>query len=204
MWIFVNHAYLSAVEHCDSPGLLLVRARKRGDLESVFDDGITVEETPDADYRFRAVVPRTEFKRVIARQIDRINYYNFKGSIPAHDPERAMHYGRVWSISCQWQQTEAEREAPTVPAQLRAVDSFAAKWCANCAKDNAANGTRNLDDCDDGELCWILSQAYRSASAGLPDSYRRDSDGALFCSEFDPLTSAKRPNATKDALDDAE
>ena len=38
MWIFQNDSFLSIVAHRDKPGMLLVRARKAGDIEAVFPE----------------------------------------------------------------------------------------------------------------------------------------------------------------------
>ena len=38
MWIFLSDSFLSIVAHRDKPGVLLVRARRAGDIEAVFPD----------------------------------------------------------------------------------------------------------------------------------------------------------------------
>ena len=83
MWIFTNRGFLSAVQHLDRPGYLLVRARFRDDLEAILGD-VEVFETPEADYRFRCEIPQTEFAEIMRQQMLRIDYPNFKNSIPSH------------------------------------------------------------------------------------------------------------------------
>lgn len=95
MWAFLNNSFLSAVAHRDQPDALMVRARLRGDIEAVFPDA-EVSETPDADYRFRAVVPREQFADVIAETARSIDYSNFKNSVM--DERRHDAYLRVWSV----------------------------------------------------------------------------------------------------------
>jgi hypothetical protein len=47
-----------------------------------------MHETPNADYRFRVTVTRDDLQYAMIREIGRINYDNFKGSIPKADDER--------------------------------------------------------------------------------------------------------------------
>lgn len=95
MWLFLSDAYLSVVQHRDDPGKLLVRARIKGDIERALP-GVKAEETPSADYRFRAIVARGEFAARLAAIAQAIDYDNFKASVP----ERARHdvYMKIWSI----------------------------------------------------------------------------------------------------------
>ena len=50
MWVFLNNAFLSIVEHRENQNILLVRARIKGDIERVFP-GVMVHKTPEADYQ---------------------------------------------------------------------------------------------------------------------------------------------------------
>ncbi len=108
MWIFLNDSFVSAVQHRLDPSLLMVRARIRGDLDRLFPGGIVVE-TPRADYRFRVVVKRTDFAKVVAQEISRIDYANFKDSVK----DRARHdaYMDVWSVMWREQNRSRDREA---------------------------------------------------------------------------------------------
>jgi hypothetical protein len=81
MWVYLTDALLSIVAHRDRPADLLVRARFRGDIEAVFPDA-AVTETLDADYRFRATLPREVVARAIADRAAAIDYPNFKGTLP--------------------------------------------------------------------------------------------------------------------------
>lgn len=85
MWVYLTDALLSIVAHRDRPGELLVRARFDGDIEAVFP-GAAVIETPDADYRFRATVPRDVVAQAIAARVTAIDYPNFKGTLPHRSP----------------------------------------------------------------------------------------------------------------------
>jgi hypothetical protein len=85
---------------------LLVRARVAGDIERVFPDAV-VTMTPDADYRFRAVLPRKIVAAVLAEQVASISYPNFKSSIKEADRHNACM--DVWSVMHRLQTDRARR-----------------------------------------------------------------------------------------------
>ena len=100
MWIFTNSAFVSAVRHRDLPGMLMIRARLRGDLERFFGGSINggvITETPRGDYRFRCVVTDQAFSAALLRAADAIDYPNFKSSIGHDDDFRHDSYMDVWS-----------------------------------------------------------------------------------------------------------
>lgn len=96
MWIQLNNATFSIVEHRNMPDLLQVRARFKGDIEKVFgvNNGLVLV-TPDADYMYRIFVPREDVARVIANQVQNIDYTNFKDSVTEH--WRKAVYSEVWT-----------------------------------------------------------------------------------------------------------
>lgn len=104
MWVFMSNAFLSIVAHRTKPGVLLVRARRAGDIRAAFPRR-GVEVTPAADYRYRAEIPGCEVAAAIARQVCAIDYDNFKGSV--HDGPRHDAYMRVWSAMAAYQHAEA-------------------------------------------------------------------------------------------------
>ncbi len=95
MWIILNNAFVSIVEHRDDPDTLIVRGRFRGDVDRFL--GRRAEgETPSADYRFRAEVDRGEVAEAMQRAVAGVRYPNFKDSIAAKFRKAlAM---RVWSL----------------------------------------------------------------------------------------------------------
>lgn len=103
MWICLNRAFLSIVDDPDNPDSLLVRARRKGDIESVFGDVCRVRRTPERDYLFRASIPRTAVAAIIADEVSGINYGNFKASVR----NKRLHdaFSRVWSIMAGLQPT---------------------------------------------------------------------------------------------------
>jgi hypothetical protein len=94
MWIFLNDAYLSIVEHRDQPDMLIVRARVAGDIERVFPN-VTAETDPAADYRYRATLHRRDVAEAIRQAVVAIDYPNFKDSV--REPARHRAYAGVWS-----------------------------------------------------------------------------------------------------------
>lgn len=99
MWICLNDAFVSIVEHKDNPDILCCRGRFEGDLQRAFDGHMTgqpVQQTPTADYEFRVELPRAVVQRALAAHVASINYRNFKGSVrndQLHDV-----YLRVWTV----------------------------------------------------------------------------------------------------------
>lgn len=61
-------------------------------------DHADVTETPAADYRYRADVPRDEVARVLADRAASIDYPNFKASIGAGERERRRACHDVWGV----------------------------------------------------------------------------------------------------------
>jgi len=94
MWILLNNAFFSIVDKAEDRGRdLHVRARRANDIPDVF--GVEVIRTPDADYLYRADIPREDVARVVASQITAIDYNNFKASVRDHTLHDA--YLSVWS-----------------------------------------------------------------------------------------------------------
>lgn len=95
MWICLNDAFLSIVAKDCPPDHLLVRARRKSDIERVFP-GYPIKETRNTDYRYRTTVPRQVVADTIANRILSIDYDNFKNSVEDHDLHAA--YARVWGV----------------------------------------------------------------------------------------------------------
>lgn len=118
MWICLNNAFISIVHKDCAPDELLVRARRKGDIERVFPDA-KVTRTPGNDYLFRAVLKRSRVAEALAAEVAGIAYGNFKNSVR----NNALHgaYGRVWSVMAGLQEVApyasdrpaAARRAPT-------------------------------------------------------------------------------------------
>lgn len=93
MWLCLNNGFFSIVDKTGRPDALLVRARRPGDIERVFN--VPATETPGRDYLYRAVVQRDDVARVLGRLALDIAYSNFKDSVV--DPALHNAYFKVWN-----------------------------------------------------------------------------------------------------------
>jgi len=96
MWILQNDSFLSVIASDKDASLLVVRARRTGDLQQVFGNDIEVVEIPGRDYRYRAFLKRELVAEVMAARIMAIDYTNVKGSVKDPALHDAM-YG-VWHV----------------------------------------------------------------------------------------------------------
>ena len=112
MWLFLNDCFLSVVEKDCARDELLVRARRKGDIEKIFPHA-RVKRGTTTDYLYRAVVKRAEFEKAIVLESRRITYPNFKDSMPKE--ERAYHDAcvRVWGVMSGLQETRPFTGQPT-------------------------------------------------------------------------------------------
>lgn len=97
MWVCLNNSFVSIVENYFDKNTLLVRARRRKDVQNFLDADVgqyPITETLDSDYRFRAVVPREEVAIRMVKHLAKINYGNFKDS--TKDEDLQHFYGEVW------------------------------------------------------------------------------------------------------------
>jgi len=94
MWIYMNNAFLSIVQNDSVPVILLVRARRSGDVESVFPDAGVIE-TSGSYYAFRPSISREVVIDRIANAVLSIDYPNFKDSV-SNAWSRGI-YSSVWN-----------------------------------------------------------------------------------------------------------
>jgi hypothetical protein len=95
MWLSFNKCFLSIVHKDCKPDELLVRARRKGDIEKIFSAAIA-KRTQGTDYAYRAVVKRIDVANALRDQVMAIDYDNFKDSVRDDALHRA--YSSVWSI----------------------------------------------------------------------------------------------------------
>jgi hypothetical protein len=110
MWICLSNAFLSIVNSDRDPTVLMVRARRRGDIEAVFGPSVEVTTLPQHDYQFRAFIPRSTVGDVIAKALVDIRYCNFKDSVkdrPLHDA-----YFEIWRTMADLQEIPPYGRAP--------------------------------------------------------------------------------------------
>lgn len=102
MWLCLNDAFLSIVSKDCARDELLVRARRRGDIERIFPDA-SVSELDNADYLFRARIKKTAIVQAMTQEVHRITYGNFKSSV--EDDELHDAYMAVWTAMSKLQET---------------------------------------------------------------------------------------------------
>src|SRR5690606_19910093 len=94
MWIFLSESFLSIVDKGDETHrTLLVRARRKGDIERVFPDA-KVSTRGGTDYAYRARIDRGRVAERIAEEIRGIHYGNFKLTVGPQGRHSA--YYDVW------------------------------------------------------------------------------------------------------------
>ena len=89
MWIATNKGWLSIVKHRDKQDILLVRARNKNHIESIFEDA-EVYEDANADYPYRADIHLYTVGTVIGDLLMGINYDNFKASVDDYHYHHAL------------------------------------------------------------------------------------------------------------------
>lgn len=94
MWIFLPKSFISVVQKPGDTDTLTVRARIKGDIESVFPQAKVVVNQ-GTDYKYRARVPRDEVAQVLHDQVKNLDWSNFKGAVKAKKRHDA--YMNVWS-----------------------------------------------------------------------------------------------------------
>jgi len=101
MWLITTEGFFSAVADRDDDDFVLVRSRTREDSMALAAavEGAEVIETPQADYRWRVRVRRSNWMSYVAAQALAIDYDNFKNAVAKRQGvERAGVYGDVWSV----------------------------------------------------------------------------------------------------------
>jgi hypothetical protein len=93
MWIFLPDSFISVVQKPGDTDTLTVRARIKGDIESVFPQA-QVEVNKGTDYKYRARVPREAVAQVLHDQVMGLHWSNFKGAVKSSKRHDA--YMGVW------------------------------------------------------------------------------------------------------------
>jgi len=107
MWLFTTAGFYSVVRHRERADTFLVRGRKYGDLHNLFRfiPQRQILELEYADYRYRILVSREEWRYLIAHLAEEIDYPDFKSKIArtAGQAEKAKPYAAVWKIMADMQ-----------------------------------------------------------------------------------------------------
>lgn len=93
MWVMLYDSFFSIVKKDCEPDELMVRARRRGDIEKLWPDARVTTYTK-SDYMFRAAIKTVDVVAKMALEIEDIDYANFKDTVrdvPLHNA-----YLRIW------------------------------------------------------------------------------------------------------------
>lgn len=116
MWLVTKIGFFNIIQYPEDKeeDLLTVKARSREDLEN-FNGFLPplgwgrIEESSEADYRFRMKLPRQDAAYVLGCLVDCIDYRLTKPAISEHFPERSRIYFNVWDTLYQIQELHAEK-----------------------------------------------------------------------------------------------
>lgn len=100
MWVCLSDSFLSIVDDGKVKDCLVVRARRKGDIEKVFPLA-EVKTLRGRDYQFRAHVERQTVADAMYEQVIGIKYDNFKNSVRDDNLHHAYH--RFWDIHARLQ-----------------------------------------------------------------------------------------------------
>lgn len=122
MWIYTTRGFFSIVRDHEKPQNILVRARLKGDIESLRDLWPTLtptRETNRRDYRWRASLPARELPLMLSTLASEVNYTNFKDAVAAKQgAPRAHLYHDVWHVMAVAQDAEFEADVAQSVAAL--------------------------------------------------------------------------------------
>lgn len=179
----LNDAWFSIVADRDDQEYLLVRSRLPGAIKEVF--GIEEEVDTQADYHFRQFIHRDHVAGVMAREVQRVTYDNFKNSVK--DTRLKSAYNSVWTIGYKMQWDEHDRGVqrrvlqPTITPNA-ADDLDVCSWCHE-EIDSAFHAPEPGQPVDVCEPCWrqngkdILNDWYQGQEE---DKEEGDIPGSLF------------------------
>jgi hypothetical protein len=102
MWLCLSESFISIVHNHCAEDELLVRARRKGDIEKIFP-GAKVNEYPEHDYLYASVIKRHLVAKAIAGQVSRIDYPQFKPSVK--DDQLRQVYFQTWA-ALSWLQSQ--------------------------------------------------------------------------------------------------
>ena len=99
MWIMTTDGFFSAVQNKDDPKTVLIRARRRDDLERlnkyIMGDN-KIMEWAGADYPYRIIIKKSIWADYVSNKALNISYSNFKATIPVGDYSREKAYHECW------------------------------------------------------------------------------------------------------------
>jgi hypothetical protein len=141
VWICGNDFFLSVVSKDCARDELMIRARRKGDIEKIFP-GAKVSRYTKSDYLYRAPVKREAVKAALCGEVDRITYDNFKSSVA----DKALHdsYLRVWTEMAKLQEVPPYSGGNSMPFWEDFIDPDVLKVIKAPTKKHDAQVRKNL------------------------------------------------------------
>jgi hypothetical protein len=107
MWICLNNSFVSIVENEKDKNTVWVRSRQYDHLINFIDkmEGVNIKnitETPKRDYRYRISIDKFTLSKILAKAVCKIDYSNFKNSVPLQHGDLYMMYSNFWHTSVQY------------------------------------------------------------------------------------------------------
>jgi N-methylhydantoinase A/oxoprolinase/acetone carboxylase beta subunit len=105
MWIITEDGFFNIVQYEEDRerDFLTLKARRRADLVAAGADiypakppKMYIEESEDADYKFRMKAPRKKVMSYVASYVGTIDYPKTKDALHAAHPDRDKIYLAVW------------------------------------------------------------------------------------------------------------
>jgi len=117
MWLVTKIGFFNIIQYPEDKAkdLLTIKARSRDDLEN-FNEFLPslgegkIEESHEADYRFRIKLPRQDAIYVVHCLVEQIDYKLTKPAIAEKYPERSGIYFSVWDRLYEIQELNAAQE----------------------------------------------------------------------------------------------
>jgi hypothetical protein len=103
MWVMTPEGFYSAVENVQDRSQVVVRARVKSDLTRLMEFLPPEERTKpitirNRDYPWRVFMSKVQWKHVLSRLADGVDYPNFKNEVfRVQGPHREAVYHRVWA-----------------------------------------------------------------------------------------------------------
>lgn len=117
MWLHLPDCFLSVVAHRTQPAHLLIRARTLPHLEAFLAPMPArpqIDQTPNADYLYRAVITRNQFASLLSERIRRMEYPNFKAAAAKHPTSDTVARSRYVSALHETWQTNRDLQPASV------------------------------------------------------------------------------------------
>ena len=115
MWLVTKIGFFNIIQYDEDKAddLLTIKARSKEDLlntQKYLPDIVEIEESSEADYRFRLKAPKLAVAGMIAALVEGIDYRLTKPSISKSFPERARLYFNVWDTLYHIQEIDVTKE----------------------------------------------------------------------------------------------